>query len=154
MCRTAGDNPSVSLLSCHNWTSARTPGESQNVQINWCRIKRTSKTEKRALARQLSWLQHHPVHQKAAGSIPGQGTHLACGFNPWLGHLWEATDRCFSLISIFLFLSPFLSKINLKNILAWGLKKMKKEKEGRLVKTQEGGCGSYLHIPLFLMSLT
>ena len=25
------------------------------------------------LARRLSWLEHHSVHQKAVGSIPGQG---------------------------------------------------------------------------------
>ena len=28
-----------------------------------------------ALARWLSWLEHHPIHQKVAGSIPGRGAH-------------------------------------------------------------------------------
>ena len=27
----------------------------------------------RALARWLSWLEHHPIHQKVAGSIPSWG---------------------------------------------------------------------------------
>ena len=28
-----------------------------------------------------------PVHQKVAGLIPGQGTCLGCGFDPWSGHV-------------------------------------------------------------------
>ena len=36
------------------------------------------------------------MDQKIAGSIIGQGTDLGCGFDPLLGHVWEATDRCFS----------------------------------------------------------
>ena len=31
----------------------------------------------------LSWLECCPVHQKVGGFIPGQGTYLGCGFNPW-----------------------------------------------------------------------
>ena len=31
------------------------------------------------------WLQHCPVHQKVAGSIPGQGTCLGYRFDPHLG---------------------------------------------------------------------
>lgn len=38
---------------------------------------------------------------KAAGSIPGQGTYRGWGFDPWLGHVGEATDH--------VSLSPFLS---------------------------------------------
>ena len=30
----------------------------------------------------LSWLEPCPVDQNVAGSIPGQGTHLGCGFDP------------------------------------------------------------------------
>ena len=59
-----------------------------------------------ALARWLSWLEHLPIHQKVAGSIP-----------PQPGCIQEATDRCILLLSLSLPLSfSFtLSKIN-KNI--------------------------------------
>ena len=53
------------------------------------------------LAGWLSWLEHCPVYPKVTGSIPGWGTHLSFGFDPWLGHEWEAVS-----------LSPFLSKIS------------------------------------------
>ena len=53
----------------------------------------------------VSWLEHCSIYQKVAGSIPGQGTYLGCEFDPWLGCLWEATDQCFSLTSMFLSLS-------------------------------------------------
>ena len=46
-----------------------------------------ARTVTAALAGWLSRLDHHPVHQKVAGSIPGQGTDLGCGFNPWSGHI-------------------------------------------------------------------
>ena len=73
----------------------------------------------------LSWLEHHPINQKVtssspsqgtclvAGSIPGQGTCQGCGFIPSPGtyencpqyrHVGEATNGCFSLTSVFLFL--------------------------------------------------
>ena len=52
-------------------------------------------------ARWLSWLECHPVHQRVAGLIPGQGTCLGCRLHPWLGCMWEATNRCFSLASMF-----------------------------------------------------
>ena len=40
-----------------------------------------------ALAGWLSWLEHHPVHQKVTGLgvIPSQGTYLGCGFRPHQG---------------------------------------------------------------------
>ena len=44
-----------------------------------------------ALASWLSWLEHHPVQQKVASSIASQGTYLSCGFDPWLGCVWEVT---------------------------------------------------------------
>ena len=34
-----------------------------------------------------------PVHQKVAGSIPGQDIYLLCGFDCPSGPIWEATDR-------------------------------------------------------------
>ena len=45
----------------------------------------------------LSWLEHHPVHQRVAGLIPGQDTYLGCRFNPHSGCILEATNWCFSL---------------------------------------------------------
>lgn len=50
-----------------------------------------------ALARWLYWLEHRPVHQKAEGLIPGQGSYLGCGFDAQLGCVQERTNRCFSL---------------------------------------------------------
>ena len=44
----------------------------------------------------LSWLDCHPVNRKFAGSIPGQGTCLGCGFVPQLGSEREATSQCSS----------------------------------------------------------
>ena len=35
-----------------------------------------------ALAGWLSWLEHHPTHQKVVGLIPSQGTYLGCRFDP------------------------------------------------------------------------
>ena len=56
-----------------------------------------------ALVRWLSWLEHYPIHQKDAGSIPSQGTYLACKFNPWLG-AYERQLTNVSLSSMFLYL--------------------------------------------------
>ena len=39
----------------------------------------------------LSWLEHHPVDQKVAGSIPGQGMYPGCDFDPWSGHVREGS---------------------------------------------------------------
>ena len=72
-----------------------------------------------AMARWLGWLEHHPIHQKVAGSIPGQGTYLGCGFDLRSGRVWEATDRCFSITSTFLSLCLSLSfslPLSLKSI--------------------------------------
>ena len=59
----------------------------------------------------LSCLKHRPIHQNVAGSIPSQSIFLGCMFDPHLGSLWEATNRCFSssLMFLFLFLSLALS---------------------------------------------
>ena len=46
---------------------------------------------RRALAKWLSWLECHPIHQKVEGLIPSQGTYLGCGFDPWSGCLQKAT---------------------------------------------------------------
>ena len=73
----------------------------------------------KAPARRLSWLQHHPIHQKVTGSIPSQGTYLGCRFDPQWRRIWEATLDVSLLHWCF---SPFLSKIS-KYILEWGLRK-------------------------------
>ena len=48
----------------------------------------------------------YSVNWKVTGSIPGQGTCLGCGPDPWLG-VWERQpmDWCFCSTSIFLSLS-------------------------------------------------
>ena len=61
----------------------------------------------------------HPGNWKVTGSFPSQGTRLGCRFDPWSGHVQKATNQCFSLALMFLFLSfslpSFLSKIKNKN---------------------------------------
>ena len=69
------------------------------------------KAQRVALARWLSWLEHRPTHQKAVGSIPGQGTQLGFRFHPWSGRIPEATSQCFSLTSMFLSLPSSLKSI-------------------------------------------
>ena len=72
-------------------------------------------------------------NQKAVASILGQGTYPHCRFNPWSRCIWEATNQCFSLTSMFLSL-PFslclsLKAMKKKSSLGEDLKK-KKEKTG------------------------
>ena len=88
-----------------------------------------------ALARLFSWLEHHPMHQKSVGSIPGQVTYLSGRFDPWSRHIWEVINQCFSPTSMSLslslslslspspFLPPSLSQIN-KHIIGWRFKKL------------------------------
>ena len=45
-----------------------------------------------ALAGVAHWIDHGPVNQRVASSIPGQGTCLACGCGPQLGAC-EATTH-------------------------------------------------------------
>ena len=66
------------------------------------------KRGKIALPGWLSRLRHQSTHQKAEGLIPGQSTYLGYRFCPWLGHIWQATDWCFSLTYMFLSLSVSL----------------------------------------------
>ena len=69
------------------------------------------------LARWLSWLEHCPIHQKVAGSIPSQGTYVGSTFNPQSGSIWEATYVSFSLsLSHSLSLSLFLKSINMPSV--------------------------------------
>ena len=52
-----------------------------------------------------------------------QGAYLGCRFDPWSGHIWEATDQCFSLTLVFFSpissLSLTLCVSKLINILWW-----------------------------------
>ena len=66
-----------------------------------------------ALAMGLSWLEHCPIHQKVAGSIPALGTYLGCGFDPQLHHVWETTNQSLSL-SLSLSLPLSLSLVRIK----------------------------------------
>ena len=81
------------------------------IACSWGNKFYEKKNRTRALAGWLSWLEHHPVHQKVAGLIPEQGTFLDRGFDSRSEHIQEATDRCFSLTSLALSLSlsPSLS---------------------------------------------
>ena len=44
------------------------------------------------LARWLTWLEHHPIHQRVEGLIHGQATNIGCGFDPRSGYVWGVTD--------------------------------------------------------------
>ena len=75
---------------------------------------------------------HHPTELKVASSIPSQVTCQGCGFGPRSGSIWEATDWCFSLTSMFLSLSFSLLPLSLK-ISKWNLKKILLENNHELV---------------------
>ena len=49
-----------------------------------------------------------------AGSIPGQGTTLQCGFSPQLGCIRKAADQCFSLTLMFFSIPSSVSRRNEK----------------------------------------
>lgn len=40
----------------------------------------------------LNWLEHGPMHQNMAGSIPSQGIHPCFRFDPLSEHVWKATN--------------------------------------------------------------
>ena len=63
-----------------------------------------------ALAGWLSWLEHHPVHQKVAGSMPSQDVYRRQPIDVSL------SQRCFSLsLSLSLSLSKSINKNGLKD---------------------------------------
>ena len=77
--------------------------------------KATNKTDKEHPDGWLIWLERRPVH---LASSPGQGIYLGCGFDPQMGHVPEAIDRCFSLsfsLLISLLLSLSLKLINISS---------------------------------------
>ena len=66
-----------------------------------------------ALTGVAQWVGCHPANRKVSISIPGQGTCLGCGPDPWLGLCERQTID----VSLYLFLPPFpISKNKLKNI--------------------------------------
>ena len=67
-----------------------------------------------ALAGVVQLVRASSQNQKVAGLTPGQGTYLGYSFNAWSGCIWEATNQCFSLASIFHSLPSCLSKSNEK----------------------------------------
>ena len=48
------------------------------------------------LASVAHWVGAPSRDQKVAGWSPGQTTCLGCGLHPWLGHVQETANRCFS----------------------------------------------------------
>ena len=70
----------------------------------------------KVLASLAQWVEYWPSKSKIAASVACQGACLGRGPCPLLGHVQEATNRCFFHISIFLSLSfslsSDLSKIN------------------------------------------
>ena len=43
----------------------------------------------------LRWLECPPVDKKVEGSVPGQGIHLNCGFDPQLGCVGQGNQSMF-----------------------------------------------------------
>ena len=85
---------------------------------NYLIISRLIKMNGIALSVWLSWLEHHPIHQRVLGLIPGQGTYgvfrpspvqAHTRGNPFMSMLLSHTD-----VSLFLSLSvpPSLSLTN------------------------------------------
>ena len=106
--------------SSHN----RNTGGTHFVRCFWCPHVLTLKWfvwkhRGRALTGVALLVGRWPTKQNVSCSIPGQGiTCLGCRFWSWLGCVWEATDWCFSLTSMFLSLStsfPLSRKIKKKN---------------------------------------
>ena len=63
-----------------------------------------------ALAGVTQWIEHQPVNQRVASSIPSQGSCLGCGPGPQWGHV--RGNHTLMLLSLsFSFSSP-LQKVN------------------------------------------
>ena len=68
---------------------------------------------RQTLAGVARWIEHRPVRQRVAGSIPSQGTCLGCRPGP----RWGACERQPHIdVSLPLFLPPFLSLFKRKKI--------------------------------------
>ena len=64
------------------------------------------------MARWLSWLEHHTMHQRVLSSIPNQGMYLDCRLGPRSGLMGQGGNWLMFLPLMFLPLFPFLSLSN------------------------------------------
>ena len=87
----------------------------------------------------------HAPKQKVTSSIPSQGTHLACGFGPQLGHEQEATDRCCSHS-----LSPSLPQSLRKEKERKGKERKGKERKGKERKGKERDTQAFVWCTCFI----
>ena len=91
--------------------------------VKWYLTSALKKKKIKALVRWLNWLECCYMHQKVAGSIPGQGIYPGCGCST-PGHRTygrQSIDVSLSLSSLSLPSPSSLSKIN-KDTLRWALK--------------------------------
>ena len=80
-----------------------------------------------SLAGWFSWLEHCPIHQKIVGLIPVQGICLGCRFDPRLGQVQEATNRCFSHTDMCVCVSlSFSLSLSLKSMKTYSWMRIKK----------------------------
>ena len=73
----------------------------------------------------VCWLECCPVDRKIMGSVPSRGTYPGCGFNLWLGCIWESSQSVF-LFQVDVSRSPpsSVSRGNEKMSLSDNFKKM------------------------------
>ena len=84
---------------------------------------------------------------KVVGSIPGQGTYLGCGFDPWSRCIQEAANWCF-----FCSLPSSLSKKQWKECPWVRIKKKIKKPQLYLKKKGKSSYPGSLRSPLLLLS--
>ena len=77
--------------------------------------KKKGQERTRALTSMAQLAGRRPAKLKVNGLIPSQGRGLGCRLRPWSGCVQEATDLCFSLMSVFLSLSFSLLSALSKN---------------------------------------
>ena len=81
--------------------------EDAKISLNfWLRFNNLT-NNKLALAGVAQWIEHQPMDQEVAGSIPSQGTCLECLSHAPQLFTVSLTCRCVPLLLPFPFLSPF-----------------------------------------------
>ena len=82
-----GEGTEAGHRSCDSRPRLHTTTRAWHSRQKWCDKNRRQDLSNQKVAhilvRWLSGLECHPRHQKAVGSIPGQGRYLGCGFDPW-----------------------------------------------------------------------